>query len=69
MVHLHRAQNGEFYMLIVGRNNRTIWQTETYKRRAGAYNAVLAAFDILNEGVGNEKQEKVVLNYIDHTRK
>jgi len=38
--HLHKSDNGEFYMNYRAKNGREVWRTsETYKRKAGAVKA------------------------------
>lgn len=57
-------------MNITARNGEETWRTsETYKRRAGAYKALLSAFDDMREAAGLPKMEKVTIAYTDHTRK
>ena len=56
-------------MLIVANNGEVTWQTETYKRRAGAYKALLSGFDMLRKAAGLPEMKEVVIQYTDNTRK
>jgi uncharacterized protein YegP (UPF0339 family) len=41
MIHLRKADNGEFYCNIIAKNGKETWRTsETYKQWHGAINAV-----------------------------
>jgi uncharacterized protein YegP (UPF0339 family) len=43
MIKLRKAVNGEFYVIVTAANGEELFKTsETYKRRDGALNAVLA---------------------------
>ncbi len=37
---IKRSRDGKWYALLIGKNNRIVWQTEMYDRRAGARNAI-----------------------------
>lgn len=43
MVHLHRSANGEFYTTIVATNGKTLYHSETVKRRGSAFKTIAAA--------------------------
>jgi len=46
-VHIRKSVNEEFFATVPGGNGRSVWNTETYKRKRGVYGAIALLNQVL----------------------
>lgn len=57
MIKIKKAKNGQFYALIVARNGKVLYQSETVKKKQSALKNIAALFNLLEKGKQRIKDE------------